>query len=374
MTCFVKEETMTKLHALAALGQSIWYDNIHRSLLESGGLAALIQAGIRGVTSNPSIFEKAIVGSTDYDAAIEALAARGMGAAQIAETLMVEDIQRAADLLRPVYEESAGEDGYVSLEVSPALAHDTQGTIAEALRLWRAVDRPNLMIKVPATPAGIAAITALIRQGVSVNVTLIFGLGAYRAVAEAYIAGLAQWLAAGGSARQVASVASFFVSRIDSAVDALLEARGARHLQGTIAIACAKAAYGLMQEIFSGPRWSALEREGARAQRLLWASTSTKNPAYPDTLYVDALIGGRTVNTLPPATLEAFLDHGTVASTLAQGLDAAHEQLAALAALGIDLEAVEKQLQEEGVAGFARSFEALLAKVAAKSARLAPGA
>lgn len=365
---------MTKLHALAALGQSIWYDNIHRSLLESGGLAALIQAGIRGVTSNPSIFEKAIVGSTDYDAAIEALAARGMGAAQIAETLMVEDIQRAADLLRPVYEESAGEDGYVSLEVSPALAHDTQGTIAEALRLWRAVDRPNLMIKVPATPAGIAAITALIRQGVSVNVTLIFGLGAYRAVAEAYIAGLAQWLAAGGSARQVASVASFFVSRIDSAVDALLEARGARHLQGTIAIACAKAAYGLMQEIFSGPRWSALEREGARAQRLLWASTSTKNPAYPDTLYVDALIGGRTVNTLPPATLEAFWDHGTVAPTLAQGLDAAHEQLAALAALGIDLEAVEKQLQEEGVAGFVRSFEALLAKVAAKSARLAPGA
>lgn len=363
---------MTKIHLLAVLGQSIWYDNICRALLDSGELLSLIQAGVTGVTSNPSIFEKAILGTSDYDGAIQKLTGRGMCAGEIFEALAVEDIQRAADLLRPVYDASAGVDGYVSLEVSPKLAHDTQGTIAEALRLARAVNRPNLMIKVPATPAGIAAITALVRQGISVNVTLIFGLRAYRAVAEAYMAGLRQWVDAGGAAHQVASVASFFLSRIDSAVDPLLEACGAQHLRGTIAIACAKVAYGIMQELFSGLRWNYLESHGARVQRLLWASTSTKNPAYPDTMYVDAVIGRNTVNTVPPATLEAFLDHGTVSATLEQGEDAARERLEELSALGIDLDAVEQQLQAQGVVAFARAFDAVLAGVAAKGAQLAP--
>ncbi|MGQ9491875.1 MAG: transaldolase, partial [Anaerolineae bacterium] len=296
-------------------------------LMDSGELRALIDAGVMGVTSNPSIFEKAIVGSADYDNAIKALAANGKSIEKIYEALAIEDIQRTADLLRPIYDGTNGVDGYVSPEVSPTLAHDTEGTIADARRLHAALNRPNVMIKVPATPAGIPAIEALIGEGIPINVTLIFGLSTYEAVAEAHIAGLEKLSAAGGDVSKVASMASFFVSRIDSAVDAALAALNAVALQGKIAIANAKLAYARSQDIFSGDRWHKLADRGARVQRLLWASTGTKNPAYSDTLYLDELIGRDTVNTVPPATLDAFLDHGTIAPTLGQGFDNARSQL-----------------------------------------------
>ena len=361
---------MTKLHQLAELGQSVWYDNISRGLLNSGGLQDLVDRGVRGVTSNPTILDKAISGSDDYDDALAPLAAAGQSPLAIYEALVIEDIQRAADVLRPLYEESAGLDGYVSLEVNPHLAHDTEGTIAEAARLYAALDRPNVLIKVPATPAGIPAIEALIGQGVNINVTLIFALDTYRAVAQAYIAGLERRAAAGLDLAQAASVASFFVSRIDTATDRLLAESPdprAKALQGKIALASAKAAYALFKEIFDGERWERLAAQGARVQRPLWASTSTKNPAYPDTLYVDPLIGPHTVNTLPPVTLEAFLDHGTVALTVEKGLDEARARLRQLADLGISLEAVTGQLLDDGVAAFARSFDSLLASIEAKS-------
>ena len=364
---------MTKLHELASHGQSIWYDNIRRALIDSGELRALIDAGVMGVTSNPSIFEKAIVGSADYDNAIKALAADGKSIEKIYEALAIEDIQRTADLLRLIYDGTNGVDGYVSLEVSPTLAHDTEGTIADARRLHAALNRPNVMIKVPATPAGIPAIEALIGEGIPINVTLIFGLSTYEAVAEAYIAGLEKLSAAGGDVSKVASVASFFVSRIDSAVDAALAALNAVALQGKIAIANAKLAYARSQDIFSGDRWHKLADRGARVQRLLWASTGTKNPAYSDTLYVDELIGRDTVNTVPPATLDAFLDHGTIAPTLGQGIDNARSQLEQLAGLGIDLDAMTQTLQEEGVAGFTKSFESLIAGLATKRDQLMAG-
>jgi len=366
---------MTKLHDLAGLGQSIWYDNIRRALLDSGELRALIEAGVTGVTSNPSIFEKAIAGSADYDTAMGDLVTEGKSPVEIFEALALEDIQRAADLLRPVYDRSQGVDGYVSLEVSPALAHDTRGTIAEARRLFAALDRPNVMIKVPATPAGIPAIETLIGEGINVNVTLMFSLAHYDAVAEAYITGLERLAAAGGDLAKVASVASFFVSRVDSAVDRALDnldlpTSSYQSLCGKIAIANAKAAYARFREVFAGDRWKRLAAHGARVQRPLWASTSTKDPLLPDTLYVDALIGHDTVNTVPPATLNAFLDHGTVAPTLEADLDGAREQLARLAELGVDLDAITQQLQEDGVASFAKAFESLMASIAAKQEQL----
>jgi transaldolase/glucose-6-phosphate isomerase len=361
---------MTKLHELAGLGQSIWYDNIRRALLDHGDLQALVEAGVTGVTSNPSIFEKAIAGSDDYDKALGEMVPEGGSEAELYEALAIEDIQRAADILRPVYDRTEGVDGYVSLEVSPTLAHDTEGTVAEARRLFATVDRPNVMIKVPATPAGAPAIEALIGEGININVTLIFSLEQYRAVTQAYIAGLEKLAASGGDLSQVASVASFFVSRIDTAVDRHLDEIGNRALQGKIAIASAKAAYGLFKEIFSGERWNRLVERGARIQRPLWASTSTKNPIYPDTLYVDALIGADTVNTIPPATLDAFLDHGTVAATLEREMDRAREQLAQLADLGVDLEAITEKLQEEGVASFASAFESLMSSIADKREQL----
>lgn len=368
---------MTKLHKLARLGQSVWYDNIRRALLDSGDLERLIDDGVMGVTSNPSIFEKAIAGSADYDDAIRKLVAGGKRAEAIYESLALEDIGRAADLLRPIYDETEGVDGYVSLEVSPALAHDTEGTLAEARRLFAALGRPNVMIKVPATAAGIPAIRTLIGEGINVNVTLIFSLATYEAVAEAFIAGLEDFYESGNGARTVpASVASFFVSRVDVAVDRALSgkiaagAQQAASLQGKIAIANAKVAYGRFREIFSGARWGALAAKGARVQRPLWASTSTKNPTYPDTLYVDNLIGADTVNTVPPATLTAFRDHGTAALTLGQGLDEAKVQLAQLADLEVDLDAITRKLQDDGVAAFAKSFESLLASVAEKRDRL----
>ncbi|MCP4427921.1 MAG: bifunctional transaldolase/phosoglucose isomerase [Chloroflexi bacterium] len=353
---------MTKLHDLARLGQSIWYDNIRRALLESGEFQQLLNDGVRGVTSNPSIFEKAIVGSADYDEAIQALVASGKSALEIYDALTLQDIARTADLLRPIYDETDGVDGYVSLEVSPTLAHDTTGTIAEAQRLFAALGRPNVMIKVPATAAGIPAIRALTGEGINVNATLVFSVDNYEEVAAAYISGLESH---DGDLSRIASVASVFVSRLDTAVDDLLPVDSP--LRGQIAIANAKHVYGSFRQIFSGPRWQALVERGARAQRPLWASTSVKNPSYPDAMYVDALIGNNTVNTVPPAALDAFQAHGTVAATLEAGWGEAQAQLADL---GIDLDAVTEKLQADGVAAFAKAFESLLTGVAVKRDRL----
>ncbi len=366
---------MTKLEELASLGQAIWLDFIRRSLLTSGELQALVDEGLRGMTSNPTIFDKAIAGSDDYDADLQALAAKDLSTLEIYEALAIDDIRRAADVLRPVYEETSRADGYVSLEVNPHLAHDTEGTVAEARRLFATLERPNVMIKVPATPQGIPAIETLIAEGVNVNVTLIFSLGHYRAVAGAYLAGLERLADAGRDPFHVASVASFFLSRIDTAVDAALDERpaaaaAAPALKGKSAIASAKAAYAAFHEIFAGPRWERLAARGARYQRPLWASTSTKNPDYPDTLYVDSLIGPNTVNTLPPHTLDAFRDHGTVARTLEDGLDEAQAQLARLAEVGVGLDAITAQLQDDGVAAFARSFDSLLASIEEKCRHL----
>jgi transaldolase len=361
---------MTKLKQVHELGQSIWYDHLRRSLITTGELQRLLAMGVRGVTSNPTIFEQAIAGSADYDAALRRLVDEDMSISEIYEALVLDDITRTADLLCPLYDATDGADGYVSLEVSPRLAHDTNGTIVEARRLWGALNRPNVMIKVPATPAGIPAIQTLIGEGININVTLIFSVVQYEAVTEAFIAGLEQRLQAGGNLRSVASVASFFVSRVDTAVDRELEQRGFTSVQGKAAIANAKVAYAVFRRIFSQPRWQPLQQHGARVQRPLWASTGTKNPHYPDTLYIDSLIGPDTVNTAPPAAITAFLDHGIVAPTLEQGLNEAHATLAQLTELDIDLDAVTQQLQDEGVASFATSFESLLASIANKRARL----
>ena len=363
---------MSKMKELAGLGQSVWLDFIRRAFLEAGELEKLVAQGLGGVTSNPSIFEKAIAGSNDYDEALEQLIDEGKSVQEIYEALAVADIQTAADQLRPVYDRTSGADGFVSLEVNPDLAHDTAGTIAEAKRLYQTVNRPNVMIKVPATPAGIPAIAALIGVGINVNVTLIFSIASYREVMNAYLEGL-ETLAANGPSlpgahgvARVASVASFFVSRVDNAVDKRLEEAGNRDLQGKIAVANSKAAYLAFEETFRGGRWEALAARGARVQRPLWASTSTKNPAYPDTLYVDTLIGPHTVNTLPPATLDSFLDHGVVANTIKSDMQTALDQLVQLEALGIDLAAVTAQLQEEGVAAFAKSFHDMMKSIAGK--------
>jgi transaldolase len=368
---------MPSFSELHKLGQSVWLDFIRRSLITSGELKALVAQGVRGVTSNPAIFEKAIAGSPDYDEEIKVLARTGLSVEELYETLAIKDIQLAADELAPVYRATAGRDGYVSLEVSPFLANDTGGTIAEARRLFETVGRPNLMIKIPATAAGLPAITASIAAGVNINVTLIFGLKNYKAVADAYIAGLEKLALQGPSVRgghpvgAVASVASFFVSRVDTAVDRELEKKGARDLLGKIGIANCKIAYAEYRQIFSGPRWSALSAQGARTQRVLWASTSTKNPAYRDTLYVDELIGPETVNTLPPETVKAFIDHGSAAETLTADLEGARRQIQRLAELDIDFAAVTRRLQEEGVAAFAKPFQALLDSIAAKLKKLA---
>jgi transaldolase len=361
---------MTKLHELAELGQSIWLDYISRSLIASGELQKLVDQGLRGVTSNPSIFEQAIAGSADYDEDLNRLVRDGKSVAEIYEDLAMADIRSAADILRPVYEKSGGADGYVSLEVNPALAHDTGATIAEARRLFASLERPNVLIKVPATPAGIPAIEALIGEGVNVNVTLIFSLEQYEAVATAYIAGLEKLALVGGDVGRVASVASFFISRVDTAVDKALEEIGNTEIQGKIAIDNARIAYSRFREIFSSERWKKLATESARVQRPLWASTSSKNPAYPDTLYVDNLIGPDTVNTLPPATLEDFLDHGKVAATVETDVDGARMRIAELAELGIDLDAITNKVLDEGVAAFAKSFEGLIASIAEKRRRL----
>lgn len=350
---------MTKLYELAELGQSIWLDYISKPLLTTGELRNFIKNGLRGITSNPAIFEKAIDNSSDYDNEIRELTNSGKFVDEIYESLVTGDVKSAADIMRPVYDETDGLDGYVSLEVSPKLAHDTEGTITEARHLFAALDRPNVLIKVPATPAGIPAIEALISEGININVTLIFSLAQYEAVAEGYIAGLEKRAKTGGDIDRIASVASVFISRTDAAVDAALEGKGNRELQGKIAVANAKMIYSRFREIFSGDRWERLANLGARVQRPLWASTSIKNPDYPDTLYVDTLIGPDTVNTLPPATLEAFLDHGQVAANVESGLDEAKKELVSVFKLGIDLHVITQKLQDDGVDSFAKAFETL---------------
>ncbi len=376
---------MNPLVELGKLGQSVWYDNIRRAMLDNGELAAKIKDdGLRGMTSNPTIFEKAIAGSTDYDTAMRGLIGAGKSVVEIYESLAIEDIQRACDLFRTVYDSTAKLDGYVSFEVSPLLAHDTDGTIAEAKRLWAAVARPNVMIKIPATPAGLPAITAVIASGINVNVTMIFAQENYEAVADAYIKGLEQRVAAGGAIDGIASVASVFVSRIDSTIDSQIELRARRtedaqekehltDLLGKAAIANAKLIYQSYQTIFGDARFAALKAKGAAAQRPLWASTGTKNPQYSDVLYVDTLIGPDTVNTVPPATYTAFRDHGKAALTLESGLDEGKAALAAIAELGIDLKAVCQQLQDDGVKSFADSFESLTASITSKQATLTSG-
>jgi len=357
---------MADLKSLNALGQSIWYDNIRRALLESGEFEEMFKSGVTGVTSNPSIFEKAIAGSSDYDQVLEPLLSEDLPVKKVYETIAIDDIQRTAGLLRKTYADTDSKDGFVSIEVSPELANDTEGTIEEARRLFAEVGQPNVMIKVPATRAGIPAIEALIGEGINVNVTLIFSLDRYAEAAEAYISGLEALDRRGGDLRRVASVASFFVSRVDTAVDHALGEKGVESLQGKIAIANAKVAYARFKEIFSGERWDALAEKGAWVQRPLWASTSTKNPAYADTLYVDSLIGSETVNTVPPATLEAYMDHGTIARTLDLDVESAEAELHQLSEHGIDLDKITDQLLREGVDAFAKSFRSMLASIDAK--------
>ncbi len=354
-------------------GQSIWLDYIRRDMLENGELAALVDEGIRGVTSNPSIFEAAIANTDLYDEDIRRMLEGDAvdGPTSLYEALAIHDIVQACDVLRPVYEASDGADGFVSFEVSPLLAHDTGATIDEARRLWSAVGRPNLMIKVPATPAGIPAIEELIGDGINVNVTLIFSLNAYRDVVNAYISGLER----SGDPASIASVASFFVSRVDSEVDRRLEEIGsdeALGLRGRIAIANSRLAYAIYQKAFSSDRWERLAEQGARPQRLLWASTSTKNPDYNDVMYIEELVGDNTVNTVPPQTLDAFRDHGKVtADAIESDLAQARADMELLAASGVDIDDVTDVLIEEGVKKFADAFDQLIEAIDSKRASVA---
>ena len=363
---------------LESLGQSIWLDSLSRPMLTSGGLQRLIaEDGLSGVTSNPAIFEKAIAESTDYDEAIRALALAGKGVEHIYETLVVEDIRLAADQLRPVYNRLDGRDGFISLEVSPHLAHDTKGTLDEARKLWVAVNRPNVFIKVPATAEGLPAVRELISDGINVNITLLFGLPLYRQVAESYIAGLEDRLTRGEPIDHVASVASFFLSRIDVMVDPILEksmtAGGrngqlAEYFHGEVAVSCAKAAFCIFKEIFRTASFSNLVRRGGRIQRLLWASTGTKNPAYSDVKYVEPLIGPETINTIPMETLLAYRDHGKPALRLGRGLAKAEEILKCLPEVGINLDSVTQALEDEGVDKFIKPYDLLMKRLAERRA------
>jgi transaldolase len=355
---------------LKALGQSIWLDFSSREFLASGQLQQLVEKdGVGGVTSNPAIFKKAIADSHVYDEAIRLLVEEGKRIEEIYQTLVVEDIRWVADVLRSVYNHTAGADGFVSLEVSPHLAHDTEGTIEEARRFWATVNRPNLFIKVPATQAGLPAIRQLISEGININITLLFGLPRYKEVAQAYIAGLAKRAEAGHPIDSIHSVASFFLSRIDVLVDQQLEelvkadssiAPFAQALKGQVAIASAKTAYQMYRDIFSEGQFQALKTRGARVQRLLWASTSTKNPAYSDVKYIEPLIGPQTINTMPLETLEAYRDHGQPELRLEEGVSDAYEILSQLAKLGINLAQVTQQLETEGVQKFIEPYDQLM--------------
>ena len=364
------------LKALLEYGQSMWLDYIRRDLITGGGLKKMIEEdGLRGMTSNPSIFEKAIADSSLYDDILKSLASRSdLSATDRFEQIAIRDIQGAADLLRPVYEESKFRDGYVSLEVSPLLALKTQATIEEGRRLWKAVNRENVMIKVPGTAEGLPAIRQLIGEGININVTLLFAQEVYEKVAEAYIAGLEDLAKRGGNLKKMAGVASFFISRIDTLVDSMIDDKLKtttdaqpqtllKNLKGKVAIANGKLTYQRYQKIFSGPRWKALADKGAQTQRVLWASTSTKNPAYRDVMYVEELIGPDTVDTMPPATVDAFRDHGRVRNSLTENVPAAQKVMDDLAKAGISMKEVTTKLTSDGVKLFADAFHKLLAAV-----------
>ena len=356
------------LRELNRCGQSVWLDNINRGLITGGGLQRLVeQDGVSGITSNPTIFAKALAGGPDYDESIRHITDLhpDISHAALAERLMIEDIQMAADVLRPVFDGTQGSDGFVSLEVSPASAGDTDATIAEARRLWFEVARLNVMIKVPATPSGIRAIEVLTAQGININITLMFSLEHYESVARAYLSGVSRH----HGRHHVASVASIFVSRLDALVDPLLDSIGspeAKRLRGRVALANARRIYRRFVEMFDGPPFADLRRQGARIQRPLWASTGTKDPAYSDVLYIEGLIAPDTITTVPPATLDAFRDHGTVQMNVTSVAADDEETLAGAAALGIDLQLLTEQLQREGIAAFARSYEQLLDRLAQK--------
>jgi len=369
---------MNPLRALEEQGQSIWLDYMRRSLVTTGELQRLIDNdGLKGLTSNPTIFQKAVEGSQDYDDLFREWGPKGASTGEVFEALAVRDIGDAARIFRPVWEKTGHRDGYCSIEVSPTLAHDSEGTIVEARRLWKTLGVPNVMVKIPGTVEGTPAIEQCVSEGLNINVTLLFSQEAYVAVAEAYIRGLEKRLARGEDVSRSASVASFFVSRIDTLVEKTIAARekaGATPQQkslfdevtGKVAIANAKQAYQKYQKLFSGPRWQALADKGAKTQRVLWASTGTKNPRYSDVLYVEELIGPDTVNTIPPATLDAFRDHGKVRRSLDQGLDQADAVMRKLEQSGISMKAITAQLVDEGVKSFADSFRELLSAVEGK--------
>jgi len=363
-----KRATQTSMHALLDLGQSVWLDYLRRGMLRSGELQSLIDDGLRGMTSNPTIFEHAIGGSSDYDEQLTTLASSRRSDSEVFEQIAVEDVRQAADVFRPVYDATEGADGFVSLEVSPTLARNTEQTIAEARRLWKAVDRPNLMIKVPGTKEGWPAIERLLTDGINVNITLLFSLEHYRQVAQAYLRALEARVSAGQKIDRLASVASFFVSRVDTETDRRIETKGGAllDLRGKVAIANAQLAYVWFRELLRSPAWQRLASKGARPQRLLWASTGTKNPAYSDVLYVDTLIGPDTINTMPPATLQLFEDHGTIRRTLPDEVSEARAIMDRLAAGGIDFADVTRALEEDGIEKFAKSFETLLGVIGTK--------
>lgn len=364
---------MTNLFRLSSeQGQSPWLDNLKRSYLTSGELQHWIDKGIRGLTSNPTIFQKAIQGSKDYDAQFRELVKAQRSISESYWEMVVSDIRGALDVFAPLYSSSNGADGFVSVEVDPNLAHESGGTLQAGRELWQRIDRPNLMIKIPATEEGLPAIRSMIADGRNVNVTLIFGLDRYQKVMEAYIDGVDDRLRAGGSPSGVASVASFFISRVDTEIDRRLDEVGtaeALALRGRAAVAQARLAYDAFTRTFSGSRWNSLKTAGAAVQRPLWASTSTKNPSYPDTLYVDELIGPDTVNTLPDTTVDAFIDHGRVARTIDSGIDEARAAWDAIGRL-VDLDDVAARLEREGVTAFQKSFDELLGALSAKSAEL----
>ena len=368
---------MNPLKALEAMGQSIWLDYMKRSLVTTGELQRLIDSdGLRGLTSNPTIFQKAVEGSQDYDDLFREWAPKGKSAGEVFEALAVRDIGDAARTFRPVWERTKHRDGYCSIEVSPTLAHDTAGTVTEAHRLWKRLGVPNVMVKIPGTVEGVPAIEQCVSEGLNINVTLLFSQDAYVAVAEAYIRGLEKRAARGDDVSESASVASFFVSRIDTLVEKTIAAREKTatpqqrtlfdEIAGKVAIANAKQAYEKYKKLFSGPRWQKLADKGAKTQRVLWASTGTKNPKYSDVLYVEELVGPDTVNTIPPATLDAFRDHGKVKRTLDQGLDQADAVMRKLEQAGISMKAVTEQLVDEGVKSFDDSFQKLLSAVDAR--------
>src|SRR3989440_9718865 len=356
---------------LRALGQSVWLDDIDRGQLRSGLFGRMIdEDGLSGATGNPTIFEHSITYDTTYDEQMQQLLALGKSSQEIYEALAMTDVRQVADLLRPIYEGTKGQDGFVSIEVSPYLAHDTEGTLAEVRRFWDTIDRPNLMVKIPSTPAGVPAIRQALAEGININITLIFSIENYLQVAEAYLGALEERMATGKDINRIASVASFFVSRVDVLTDTLLEDRikavgeaaqqqKLKALEGKAAIANARLAYQEFKRLFSGPRFAALKPRGARVQRPLWASTSTKNPAYRDVLYVEELIGPDTVNTMPLTTLERFREHGKVRLSIEDQLSEAKAQLAELADVGIRYDQVTRQLQDEGVQKFADSFHTL---------------